>query len=158
MRKLSLTIAIAILAVSSFAAAPADRPSKKAPGAPDAAYMQKILDAWGTLDTGKVAPYYTGGPGHVYYDIAPLKYNSWEDYAAGVSNLAGDLKSLTLTLNDDAVVHPQGDLAWGTATVKGDFVHKSGKVEMGTYRWTVIWENRDGKWIIVHDHFSAPTP
>jgi ketosteroid isomerase-like protein len=33
---------------------------------------------------------------------------------------------------------------------------KAGKVEMSTFRWTVIWQNEGGKWVIVHDHFSAP--
>jgi hypothetical protein len=27
---------------------------------------------------------------------------------------------------------------------------------MGNFRWTVIWENEDGKWLIVHEHVSAP--
>jgi len=155
MRKISGFIVIAMLAASALAAAPADKAMKKA-GAPNAAYMQKILDAWSTLDTSKVAPYYAAGPGHVYYDISPVKYNGWEEYAAGVTTMANDLKSLTLTLNDDAEVHSQGDLAWATATVKGDLVHKSGKRDMSTFRWTVIWQNHDGEWIIVHDHFSAP--
>ena len=33
---------------------------------------------------------------------------------------------------------------------------KAGKVEMGNFRWTVIFENEDGKWLIVHEHVSAP--
>ena len=33
---------------------------------------------------------------------------------------------------------------------------KGGKVEMGNFRWTVIWENQDGKWLIVHEHVSEP--
>jgi hypothetical protein len=27
---------------------------------------------------------------------------------------------------------------------------------MGNFRWTVIWEKEDGKWVIVHEHVSAP--
>jgi hypothetical protein len=27
---------------------------------------------------------------------------------------------------------------------------------MGNFRWTVIFENQDGKWVIVHEHVSAP--
>jgi hypothetical protein len=27
---------------------------------------------------------------------------------------------------------------------------------MGTFRWTVIFESEDGKWLIVHEHVSAP--
>ena len=57
-------------------------------------------------------------------------------------------------MNDDASVHPHGDLGWGTAAIKEDAVRKDGKREIATFRWTVIWENRSGKWIIVHDHVS----
>lgn len=155
MNKHRSVVLLALLAVAFPAVAQA-KEAKKASGAPDAAYMQKVLDAWNTLDTSKVAPFYAAGPGHVYYDISPVKYHSWEEYANGVSQMAADLKSVNLVANDDAVVHVDGNIAWGTATVKGDFLHKSGKHDMATYRWTVIWEKQDGKWIIVHDHFSAP--
>jgi len=33
---------------------------------------------------------------------------------------------------------------------------KSGKREMGTFRWTVVFEKQNGKWLIVHEHVSAP--
>ena len=29
---------------------------------------------------------------------------------------------------------------------------------MGNFRWTVVFENEDGKWLIVHEHVSAPLP
>jgi ketosteroid isomerase-like protein len=143
-------LSIGLLAVGQ------DKMTKKVSGAPNAAYMQEVLDAWNTLDTNKVAPFYAAGPGHVYYDIAPVKYNSWEEYANGFLQMAADLTNIKLVANDDAVVHVDGNIAWGTATVKGDLVHKSGKRDMATFRWTAIWERQNGKWIIVHDHFSAP--
>jgi ketosteroid isomerase-like protein len=59
-------------------------------------------------------------------------------------------------VNDDAAVHPQGDLVWGTATISEQMTTQAGKIEMGNFRWTVIWENEDGKWLIVHEHVSAP--
>jgi ketosteroid isomerase-like protein len=149
-------LAVVVVLAMQCLAADQMKSGKKVAGAPDAAYMQKVLDAWNTLDTSKVAPYYAQGAGHVFFDISPLKYNSWDEYASGVSQMATDLKSLSLVSNDDATVHVDGNMAWGTATVKGDFVHKSGKRDMATYRWTAIWEKQDGKWIIVHDHFSAP--
>jgi hypothetical protein len=27
---------------------------------------------------------------------------------------------------------------------------------MGNFRWTVVFENQDGKWLIVHEHVSMP--
>jgi hypothetical protein len=28
------------------------------------------------------------------------------------------------------------------------------ELEMGNFRWTVVFENREGKWMIVHEHVS----
>jgi ketosteroid isomerase-like protein len=130
--------------------------SKKAPAgpAPDAALMQKIWDGWATLDPSNVAKYYATGP-HVFFDIAPLKYNSWDEYDKGVRNVLAGYKSAKFTV-DSPEVHSHGDLVWGTAVIKEEMTQKSGKVDMGNFRWTVIWSNEDGKWLIVHEHVSAP--
>jgi ketosteroid isomerase-like protein len=59
-------------------------------------------------------------------------------------------------LNDDIDIHPHGDLVWATATVKEEMTTKARKVEMGNFRWTVVMENQDGKWVTVHEHVSEP--
>jgi len=123
--------------------------------APDKAYLQKIWDGWATLDPANTAKFYATGP-HTFFDIAPLKYNSWEEYEKGVKGVLAGYKSAKFTVNDDAAIHPQADLVWATATVKNEMTNKAGKVEMGNFRWTVVFENEDGKWLIVHEHVSAP--
>jgi len=40
--------------------------------------------------------------------------------------------------------------------VKEDAIMKSGKREMGNFRWTVVFEKENGKWLIVHEHISVP--
>jgi ketosteroid isomerase-like protein len=152
MRKLLL---LAVLASTCFTFAQTKKSVKKPSAGPDKAYMQQIVDAWGTLDPSHAAPFYASGP-HAFFDLAPLKYASWSEYEVGVKKILADYKSLKLTVNDDAEVHRHGDLAWGTATVKEDAVMKSGKHEMGTFRWTIVWENQGGKWLTVHEHLSAP--
>ena len=122
---------------------------------PDKAYLQKIWDGWSTLDPANVAQYYAPGP-HVFFDIAPLKYGSWEEYQKTVTQVLADFKAGSLTVNDDAELHPAGNYVWGTATIKEEMTHKSGKIDMGTFRWTVVFEKLDGKWLIVHEHVSAP--
>jgi ketosteroid isomerase-like protein len=131
--------------------------AKKSPAGPvpDKALMQKLWDGWSTLDTANVAKFYASGP-HTYFDIAPLKYGSWDEYEKGVKSVLAGYKSAKFTVNDDAAVHPQGDLVWGTATISEQMTTQAGKIEMGNFRWTVIWENEDGKWLIVHEHVSAP--
>ena len=149
-------ILASLLALSLICVAQAPKSMKKATSAtPDKAYLQQILDGWNTLDPSHVAQYYPSGP-HTYFDLAPLKYSSWTEYEAGSRDLLTAYKTLNLTVNDDAEMHRHGDLVWGTATVKQDATLKSGKHEMSTCRWTIIFENQGGKWLIVHEHFSEP--
>ena len=123
--------------------------------APDKAYLQKIWDGWATLDPSNTAKFYATGP-HTFFDIAPLKYSSWDEYEKGVRGVLAGYKSAKFRVNDDAAVHPQGDVVWATATVAEEMTDKAGKVNMGNFRWTVVFENQDGKWLIVHEHVSAP--
>ena len=155
-RILTLFICLLALSLSSFAAP--KKSAKKAASngsAPDKTYMQKIWDGWSTLNTANVEQYYATGP-HTFFDIAPLKYSSWEEYEKGVTAILKNYKSGKFTVNDDAELHHQGDLCWGTATVKEDAVLSNGKREMGTWRYTVVFENQAGKWLIVHEHVSVP--
>ena len=130
----------------------------KPSGVPDKAYMQKILDAWASMNTETVAKYYDHAPSDVFYDVAPVKYNGWAEYAAGVKQLSGTLNSIKFTANDDAAVHRAGNLIWGTVTVKTVMTDKAGKTTNLDCRWTIVWEKRGANWVIVHDHFSAPLP
>jgi ketosteroid isomerase-like protein len=157
MLKRFLAVSLCLLAVTLSGFAQTKKsPMKKAAGpAPDKAYMQKIWDGWATADPANVAQYYASGP-HAFFDIAPLKYGSWDEYQKGVKNILAGNKSAKFKVNDDAAIHPHGDLVWGTATVNYEMTTKAGKVEMGNFRWTVIWENEDGKWLTVHEHVSEP--
>ena len=126
-------------------------------GAVDKAYLQKIWDGWATLDLVGQKQYYAQGP-HVFFDIAPLKYGSWDEYQSGVTKVLEDFKAAHFTVNDDAQIHKSGDAYWITATVAFEMTHKSGKIDMGNFRWTAVFEKQAGKWLIVHEHVSSPQP
>jgi ketosteroid isomerase-like protein len=155
MRKRLLTILVCVLALSlsSFAAS---KKKKQAPsGAPDKAYLQKLMDGWSTRTPANLAQYYDQGD-YAFFDIAPLRYSNWAEYEKGVTELLKGYKSLKLTVNDDAQIHTDGNLTWTAATVKEDAVTTAGKHELATLRWTVIFEKQAGKWMIVHEHTSEP--
>ncbi len=122
------------------------------------ALMQKELDAWGTMDINKAAAFYAKDSDNVYYDVAPLKYNGWNEYAAGVKQNFPDIVSVKETLLDDARTHQHGALAWGTGTVHCVFTDQAGAKQEFDARWTLIWEKRGKDWLVVHEHFSAPLP
>src|SRR3954470_14742015 len=104
---------------------------------PDKAHLQKIWDGWATLDPTNVAQFYASGP-HTFFDIAPLKYSSWDEYQKNVRNVLADYKSAKCTVNNDAELHPAGKYVWGSATVNEEMTHKGGKVDTGTFRWTMV--------------------
>ena len=152
------TVLLCQLLIASLSVAQPPKPAAKksaAPPAPDKAHLQKIWDGWATLDPANVAKFYAPGP-HTFFDIAPLKYGSWEEYDKGVKGVLAVYKSATFAVNDDAAIHSQGDLVWATATIKEEMSTQAGKVEMGNFRWTVVFENQDGEWLIVHEHVSEP--
>ena len=117
-RLLAVTLCVLALSLSGLAQTKKSTTKKSPAGpTPDKAYLQKVWDGWSTLDPANVAQYYAPGP-HVFFDIAPLKYNSWEEYEKGVKGVLAGYKSAKFTVNDDVAIHPHGDLVWFTATVK----------------------------------------
>jgi ketosteroid isomerase-like protein len=121
--------------------------------------MPRIMHAWDDLNPAAAARYYAKDPNLVFYDDAPLKYVGWEAYARGVKKEFAGYKSFATTLNDDIDVHRLGGtFAWGTATWRANGVKRDDSTEIVDGRWTVCFEKRDGKWLIVHEHVSVPTP
>lgn len=155
--RLTLVLFCLLALCSCISAQTTKRDTKKMAAIPalDKAYLQKIWDGWSTLDPANTAQFYASGP-NTYFDIAPLKYNSWDEYEKGVKGVLAGYKSAKFTVNDDAAIHPHGDLVWVTATIADQMTSKAGKVEMGNMRWTAVFEDQNGKWLIVHEHVSAP--
>jgi len=155
MQKRLLTILVCVLVLSLSAVAAPKAKKLAASGAPDRAYLQKLLTGWSSMDPATLAQYYDQGD-YTFFDIAPLKYNNWAEYQKGSAELLKGYKSLKLTLNEDAQIHTDGNLTWATATVKEDGVTTAGKHELATLRWTLIFEKEGSKWMIVHEHTSEP--
>jgi ketosteroid isomerase-like protein len=152
-RVLITSLCVLALCLSALAAPKPKKTSSS--GAPDKAYLQKILDGWSAGNAADMAQYYAQGQ-YNFFDIAPLKYSNWAEYEKGVTELLKGYKSIKLTLNDDTQVHTDGNLTWATSTVKEDALTTAGKHEMATLRWTLILEKQAGKWMIVHEHMSEP--
>lgn len=126
--------------------------------APSKALMQEVWNAWSTLDVNNAAKFYAHDGPFPFYDIAPFKYNNWQQYEQGAKQLLATFKSLKATVQDDAVIRSEGRGALGTATVHLDIVGQDGKSAPMDLRWTVVWEHRGGQWLIIHEQISAPLP
>ena len=120
--------------------------------------LQRLYDAWSDLDPAKAAPFYAKEADHVFFDIAPLKYNGWAQYAEGVPKAFATYSSGKFTLGKDLRVHRHGNLAWATATWRGELWKKDGTKETVEGRYTVVLEKHGDDWLIVHEHMSVPAP
>ncbi len=156
-------IALCLLALSVMSAAQSSpAQSKAAPAKTDAVapvdrpYLQSIWDGWSSNDIEKQARFYAPGPGHLFFDVAPLKYNSWEEYKAGVGPSLKDTPKVTYTLSDDVQIHPAGAYTWVAGTLDMAGASPQGEAQKLTLRWTAVFELQDGHWVITHEHVSAP--
>ena len=120
------------------------------------ALIQQILDAWSTMDTNKIAPFYAKDPGNIFFDTAPMQYKGWDAWAKDVQNLHVDYRSFKLSLTGEPSIHNQGDWAWATYLWHLDAVRKDGKPETRDGRDTAIWQKVGGRWLTVHEHVSFP--
>jgi ketosteroid isomerase-like protein len=117
----------------------------------------KLWTGWDSLDPSKVADFYSKDPNNVYFDISPLKFKGWSEYAevAGKS-LAGAGGAKWSPNGDDFSVIKSGDLAVTTLTMNLLFTNKSGVTTKMQVRDTDVWELQGNKWLIVHEHVSVP--
>jgi ketosteroid isomerase-like protein len=121
------------------------------------ALVPRIVLSWETFDISQISKYYASDANLTYFDLAPMKYNDWSEYAAGVQKAFFEPnKSLKFKVNDDLQVHSHGALAWATFTFGADVVSKQGAASHLDGRWTMVLEKRPKGWIVVHEHVSVP--
>jgi ketosteroid isomerase-like protein len=134
-------------------------PARSALEAEFKSMIDQYYTAWSTLDPDKAAKYYAKDADLVFYDVAPLKYKNWADYRAGVLKAFTEtMSSGKLTPNDDLRINQRGNIVWTTLTFHLSARPKAGGAMEVECRHTAIWEKRGGKWLIVHEHVSAPLP
>lgn len=117
--------------------------------------VPKIVSTWDSMDAEKIGRYYAADG--TYFDVAPMKYKNWTEYAEGAKKgLFEPNSSLKTKVNDDLQVHAQGKWGWATFTFGVDIVSKQGASSHLDGRWTMILEKRAKGWIVVHEHVSVP--
>jgi ketosteroid isomerase-like protein len=121
--------------------------------------IDQYYAAWSTLDPDKAAKYYAKDADLIFFDVAPLKYNAWSEYRAGVIKAFTEtMSSGKLTPHNDLKVTQHGTVVWTTVTFHLSATPKTGGAMELECRHTAIWEKRGSKWLIVHEHVSAPLP
>lgn len=123
-------------------------------------FTQIIKDyyaAWNSGSLDKAGEYYAKSPDLVFYDVAPMKYQGWSEYRAGVEKIFfANYTGVHLEPYDDLKITRRGPVVWTTLTFKLTGAGKDGKTLALDCRHTAIWERQAGKWLIVHEHVSTP--
>ena len=118
--------------------------------------MQKIWDAWGTLNPDNAAKYYSKDARRVFFDLAPLKYDGWNEYSQGVKKMFSGYSSAKFTLYAGGRIAQRGNFAWAEDTGHATMVKRAGGKDDFDFRWTVLWEKEGADWLIIHEHASTP--
>ena len=159
MRKILLLFVCVFLATASWAQPKSNTTkAKHATAGVTKKLVVDLFDAWSTMDTAKIAPFYSAAPENIFYDITPMQYHGWAEWAKGANDFFSGFKSFKLTIVGNPDIHQSGDFAWFTELWHLDAVGKDGKAVTFDGRGTSILQQREGKWLIVHEHDSIPLP
>lgn len=121
--------------------------------------VERYYAAWNTLNTDHPEAFYAKDANLVFFDVVPLKYNGWAGYKKGVEKAFFDkISAGQLTPYNDLKITRRGNVAWMTLTFHLCFTLKTGGAMEIDCRHTAVWLKRRGKWLIVHEHISAPLP
>lgn len=126
---------------------------------PDEAALRQFLDHWlaavrrKDLDTIMAA---YASQVRAFDAIYQLQFQGRDAYgqhwAHCLEHCAGDME---MTLHD-ARLHVSGNMAFCHAICECGGTDQNGERHTGFMRMTTCLERHNGKWQIVHDHFSAP--
>jgi len=156
--EMALIITVLLPVISSGTAQEKGAATKQAPEAEFKDLIDRYYAAWSSMNADNAAQFYAKDADLVFYDIAPLKYNGWSEYKEGVKAFFGTVTNSKLTPKNDLKVTRRGNIAWTSVTFRLTATPKAGGSMELDARHTAIWENRGGKWLIVHEHVSAPLP
>ncbi len=86
-------------------------------------------------------------------------FADWAGAAAYYRKFMAVPETWRLEAGDDLRVHLRGSVAWSTVSLKGRGTLADGTViDMPEARVTLIFEKREGEWLIVHEHGSSALP
>lgn len=130
-----------------------------APASDTEAEIRSLIDGWiaaaQSKDVGRIMSFYDRDV--VAFDaIGALRFVGADAYGAHwqacMSMCAGETRFETRDLK----VESAGDLAVAYALQHCSGTDEKGETQGGWMRMTTCYRRRGGRWLIVHEHFSAP--
>lgn len=134
-------------------------------------FYDEYFAAWNAaFPTNLDAParFYAPDPGLVAYDPSPTREGPVVDGPIGWAGLREHFgRSIFPSLSgfnfnfapeDDLRVWRSGDVAWASLIWRVAAQTRDGRRQQTDGRQTNVFERRDGRWVIVHEHASVPVP
>jgi ketosteroid isomerase-like protein len=165
--KRRLAAGLAICATAALALTPA---RAQDPAAPTASEFQRLVDEYGRLwtmpdggaiDLTRLDRFYAPDADVTIVDFVPPGISrGWAEHREGLQReLFSQLRMNSYVPRQDVTVKP---IAGGRAVVTTFTFDYANRVKDGseakiTGRQTNVWERRDGRWVIVHEH-GSPVP
>ena len=122
-------------------------------------YSQAWTTKAGEPDWAEIEQLYSNEDLLHYDAVTPHSFANVSEMKTAFAQMKETLNMnfLTLRARDNLNVFRRGDLVW--TTVLHDIVAslEDGKELKLVQRQTGIWEERDGKWVMIHEHLSAPS-
>lgn len=122
------------------------------------ALFEAFNAAWERRDPAFIDAYYAHDPDGVFF-FERRQLLGWPKvdslYQAMFASAArGDVRSGFDVLD----VRARGDVAWVAANFRLEVVEPAGDTTVDEGRQTVVFERRDGRWVVVHRHTSFQAP
>jgi uncharacterized protein (TIGR02246 family) len=133
--------------------------ARHVPHGDDEAQIRGLIDGWakaaGTFDIDRVMAAYA--PDILAFDaIAQLQFKGAQAYREHWQACAAMCPGPMIFEVHDLAIEAGDDVAFGHYLVRCGAVGEDGKEDAGYMRVTFCCRKTSGKWLIAHEHFSAP--
>lgn len=124
--------------------------------------IESYAQAWtspdGVLNRLALEQIYAPDADLIFYDaVLPQRFVGRDEMMDHGVEFFSILQSMNLKSTGDLDVREMGDdFAWTTTVISLEARTTGGKTIAFPMRQTAIWERREGNWMMVHEHVSAP--
>ena len=149
---------VIILAAFLFACSPAQQgESPEAMVAGAKALDEQFVTAFNSGDVDAVMACYWNSPDLINYPPDQMQVRGFDNVKQGFMQMTEHMKGATMQMTDmDYIV--AGDKVIGHGMWKMSIPDGSGGMMDVEGRYTDVKMNKDGKWVFIMDHASAPMP
>lgn len=121
--------------------------------------VREFWSAWNTQNSEIAACFYVKTPDLVVYlPWRTQDFIGWDAFKQFADKVMQDMQTVQFTPDDNVHILRFGDIAVTAGIFSVMMRDKNGTMTRGDARYTLIWANRNGKWLIVHEHLSAVLP